>query len=297
MNIVQNRKKYFLLSAIMILSGIIFMIFNSASGNGAFNYDVEFSGGTSMLIDIGTEFENYEIASLIRENSDQTNPQIQRIVGTTQVSIKMRSVDDETRIAITDAFKQKYGIKDSDFSIDYFSPTIGTEMQISAFVAVLCACFFMLIYITVRFRGFKTGASTVLALIHDALVVLAAFAILRIPLNYAFIASILTVLGYSINSSIFVFDRIRENRKILKDADEEILINASINQSVVRAINTSVSTLLVIICLFLFGVNSIRDFALPIIIGIICGTYSSIFLAGSFLYILSSKNSTNANQN
>ena len=289
MNIIQNRKKYFLFSALIIITGFVFMIVNASAGRGIFNFDVEFSGGTSMLIDVGTAFENYEIESIVRENSDQTSPQIQRILGTTQVSIKMTVVDDDTRIALAEAFKERYGIKDEDISIDYFSPTIGEEMQAAAALALISACAFMLVYITIRFSNFRTGASTILGLLHDALVVLAAYAIFRIPLNYTFIVVILTVIGYSINSTIFVFDRVRENIKNLKDVSMEILINTSVQQSVTRAINTSFSTLLVVVSLYIFGVSAIKDFALPILIGIVCGTYSSLFLAGSFLYVLSGK--------
>lgn len=294
MNIVQNRNKYALLSLSIIIIGLGFMVFNAVNGKGMFNYDVEFSGGTSMLIDIGGEFQNTEIEDIVIQNSTETSPQIQRILGTTQVTIKIKSLDEDTRETIKGAFKEKYSIKDEDISIDYFSPTISSEMKSDAILALLVTCIGMLIYITFRFKDFKIGASAVMTLLHDSLIVVSVYAILRIPLNYSFIAVMLTILGYSINATIVIFDRIRENRRILQTDDKVTLINTSVKQSITRSINTSFSTLLTIVFLYILGVNSIKEFSLPIIIGIIFGTYSSVFLSGSFWYVISNRNSVSS---
>ena len=145
----------------------------------------------------------------------------------------------------------------------------------------------MLIYITARFKDVKMGASTVMTLLHDAFMTLAIFAILRIPLNYAFIAVLLTIMGYSINATIVIFDRLRENKSRMGRVDNTTLVNVSISQTLRRSVLTSATTLLMVISLYVMGVPSIRDFALPIAIGLIFGTYSSVFLSGSFWYMLS----------
>ena len=161
-------------------------------------------------------------------------------------------------------------------------------MQEKAFLAVAVSCIAMLIYVSLRFRDFKIGASCIIALLHDALIVLACYAIFRIPLNNSFIAAILTVLGYSINASIVIFDRLRENKRRLGSRDSENVMNISIKQSMRRSLYTSLTTFFTILALYIFGVQSVKEFALPIVVGIICGTYSSVFLAGSLWYIFDS---------
>ncbi len=289
MKIVKHRKIYFLISAIVIAVGIAFSIFYSSAGLGIFNFDVEFSGGTSINIDIGQEFNNDDISSIINETTGQASPQIQKIIGTNEVNIKILSVDQETRIKLINALKEKYQFNEEAVYIEDVSPTISAEMQSTAILAVVVSCIAILFYTSFRFRDFKTGGSAILALLHDALVVLAAYAILRIPLNNAFIAAVLTVLGYSINATIVIFDRVRENRRHSHKFSQEQLIDTSVNQTLRRSIFTSLTTLLAVVSLYIFGVASIKDFTLPIIIGIICGTYSSVFLAGSIWYVLSKK--------
>lgn len=288
MKIIANRKKTMLLSLMVILVGAAFIIVNAVNGRGAFNYDVEFSGGTSMQIDIGQEFDNGDIIQIITDTTGQASPQVQRILGTTQVAIKILSVDQETRVALMDAISEKYGLDDTSFlSTADVSATISSEMQKTAVMAIAMACAAMLIYVSLRFRDLKTGGSAILALVHDVLIVVAFYGILRIPLNYSFIAVVLTILGYSINATIIVFDRMRENKRLNSRQSYEELIDKSINQTLRRSIFTSLTTLLTITCVYILGVPSIKTFSLPIIIGIVAGTYSSVFLAGSFWYILS----------
>ncbi len=288
MKIIENRKKFFIISAAIILIGIGFMIANYASGKDGFNFDVEFSGGTAIQLNLGTDFNNSDIAAIISETTGLTSSQIQRIVGTNEVNIKIKNVDQDSRIKLISALEEKYG-QGILLGMEDVSPTVSTEMQRSAILAFTLACAAILIYITIRFKDFKAGTSAIIALVHDALIVLAAYAILRIPVNTAFIAAILTVLGYSINATIVVFDRVRENKRLLRKEGNAAIIDVSVSQTLRRSVYTSLTTLLTITCLYVLGVTSIKDFTLPIIIGIVCGTYSSVCLAGSFWFVLTEK--------
>lgn len=285
MNIVQNRKKIFILSLLLIAAGIVAMVVNGSQGKGILNFDIEFTGGTSLQLDIGQDFQNEDIVKCIQEVTGQSSPQVQRIVNTNNVSIRLQSIDGEKRTELLDALKEKYGITDENIAnVSDISGTISSEMQRSAFLAVFVACLAMLVYITIRFHDFHTGASAIIALLHDCFIVIAFYAIFRIPVNTSFIAAILTVLGYSINATIVIFDRIRENKGKYKRGEQDKLINSSISQTLGRSINTSITTLLTIGLIYILGVSSIQEFALPLIIGILGGAYSSIFLSGSIWY-------------
>ncbi|OUQ58766.1 protein translocase subunit SecF [Tyzzerella sp. An114] len=289
MDIIKNRKKFFAVSLIIICIGIVTMIINSVSGKGALNYDVEFTGGTSMDIDIGGDFRNSDISDIIKDVTGQSAPQVQRVTGTNEVSIKMQSIDSETRTALIEALNQKY----TDMEVHDVSDVGGTisgEMQRAALLAILVSCGAMLVYISIRFKDFRAGASAIFALVHDVLVVLAFYAVLRIPVNNSFIAAILTVLGYSINATIVIFDRIRENKSNFRVNETADKINKSVIQTLARSVNTSLTTLFTIGTIYILGVQSIKEFALPLIIGIISGAYSSIFLAGAVWYMLIPKN-------
>lgn len=287
MNIVQNRKKFFALSIVVILAGIIAMVINASAGKGIFNFDIEFTGGTSMDINIGKEFNNNDIEAIIAEKTGQKAPQIQNVVGTNEVTIKMQSIDGATRTAIIDALKEKYAITDEDvLNVADVSATISGEMQKTAVLAVFVSCIAMLIYISIRFRDVRAGASAIVALLHDVFIVIAFYAIIRIPVNNSFIAALLTILGYSINATIVIFDRIRENKTKFRKNQTVEKINKSINQTLARSINTSLTTLFTIGAIYLLGVQSVKEFALPLVIGIISGAYSSVFLSGSVWYML-----------
>ena len=289
MLIVQNKNKFFCLSIITILFGLGIMFYNYYNGNGLFNYDVEFSGGTAIQIDIGKNFANSDIEKITKDITKQSAPQIQRVLNTDQVMIKIKSVDKKTRDALIKNLAQKYGFNSKkSVAISDISPTISSEMRKSAIVSIVLACLTILIYISIRFQNIKTGASAVIALLHDALITILAYAVLRIPLNYSFIAVVLTILGYSINATIVIFDRIRENRAYL-NKDKANLVNASVSQTMRRSLFTSLTTLFSIICLYITGVPSIKDFALPIIIGIVCGTYSSICIATSVWFVMNNR--------
>lgn len=291
MKVIANRKKYFATSLAVAIIGIAFMIFNTTAGNGFLNFDVEFTGGTSMQFDIGQPFNNDDIAAIITEKTGQTSPQIQKILGKDQVSVKMKSVNEATRTEIIAAIAEKYNRTPDEIKLDIsdVSATVSKEMGQAAVLAVVVACVAMLIYVSIRFRNITTGGSAILALVHDTIIVLCAYSILRIPINYSFIAAILTVLGYSINATIVIFDRMRENAKTTKNIDNAELVDRSVSQTLTRSIYTSLTTLFTISALYIVGVQSVKEFALPIIIGIIAGTYSSVFLSGSMWYTFNTK--------
>lgn len=201
--------------------------------------------------------------------------------------IKTNELDAKQASDVKQALADKLGaIK--VISEDKVSATVGSELLGSSLQALLIAAVLMLIYISFRFE-LLSGLSAVLALIHDVLVMLSMYAIFRLPVNTSFIAAMLTIIGYSINATIVIFDRVRENTKYLKKETFSNIVNTSIWQSMGRSVNTSVTTLITIVMVYILGVTSVREFALPIIIGIVCGTYSSIFLAGSFWCLLRGK--------
>ncbi len=287
MNIVKNRFIYIGISAVIILLGIASMIFNAVQGKGAFNYDIQFTGGTSIQVDLGKAVTDDELSALVKDTMGEAPAQLQALEGNKKL-IKTKSLDMETRNAVQKAIMDKYGVEEGSFTIQDVSGTISGEMKRNAILSVVVACICMLIYVSIRFKDFNTGASAVLALCHDALVVLGSYALFRIPLNNNFIAAILTVLGYSINATIVIFDRVRENRKSLGRNNFEPLINLSVKQTLTRSLFTSLTTFFTVASLYVFGVDSIKQFALPISVGVICGTYSSIFIAGNIWYMLSS---------
>ncbi len=286
MNVIKNRYIYIAISVIIIAIGFGFMFYNNSQGKGLFNYDIQFTGGTSIEISLnGKQVNNDDINNILKETINIDNAQIQVVGSGESVIIKTRLLSQEERKALTDAISKKYGLTDSDYSIRDISATISNEMKKTSFLAILVSCIAMLLYVSFRFKNLKTGASAIIALLHDSLIVISFYAIFRIPLNDAFIAAILTVLGYSINATIVIFDRIRENKGRAGKIDEN-LINKGINQSLRRSIFTSLTTFFTIISLYIFGVESVKIFALPIAIGIICGTYSSILIAGPIWYML-----------
>lgn len=287
MNIIKYRKVYIAISIIIIAIGIGFMIYNKSAQKGFFNYDVQFVGGTSIQADIGQNFENKDILKIFQETTGVSNPQIQKIGTDNSVIIKTKSLNQEQKNKFINAICEKYKIDKNMISIEEISATISSEMKKSAFLSVFIACLCILLYTTLRFKDFKIGTSAIIALIHDALIVLSFYSIFRIPLNNSFIAAILTILGYSINASIVIFDRVRENKRKNPSCFNDELINKSVKQTLKRSIFTSLTTFFTVICLYLFGVQAVKNFALPIVIGIIAGTYSSVFISGSVWFSLS----------
>jgi SecD/SecF fusion protein len=184
---------------------------------------------------------------------------------------------------------ETFGVDESTIESESISSTISSEMRSDAIVAVIVACICMLIYIAIRFRDIRFASSAIIALVHDVLVVLTAYALIRISVGNTFIACMLTIVGYSVNDTIVIFDRIRENMHGLKTQTPEALAEVadrSLTQTLSRSINTSITTFIMVLLLFILGVSSIREFALPLMVGLICGSYSSIFIATELWYVM-----------
>lgn len=285
MKIIENRRKFFLLSLLVIALGLGAMGYHAKQGEGIFHWDVEFTGGTTMEIDLGSTYETEALEEVIFAVTGQTSPQIQQVLGTDAIELKLQSIDSEAREALMEAIQAAYP-KAELIEANDISGTVSREMQKNAIRATLIACAAMLIYISIRFRDLRAGGSAILALLHDVLVVLAAYAILRIPVNQSFIAVLLTILGYSVNATIVIFDRVRENKGDFARGQMAACINRSIGQSLKRTINTTLTTLFTVGAIYFLGVSSIKEFALPMMIGMIAGAYSSICISGSLWYLL-----------
>ncbi len=282
-DVIKNMRVFMGASIAVIMVGIFSSVFMGL------NTGIDFTGGTLIQIDLGKEVPVDEIRE-ISDTLDTDATIVHAGENKEQVIIRtVKSMENEERIEFFNLFKQKYNLSDEDLlNQQKFAPAIGGETVYKAFVSVIIATIGMLIYITLRFE-FKFGIAAIIALIHDVLIGLAVFAVLRVPVNSSFIAAMLTIVGYSINDTIVVFDRIRENMSTAKRGAYKEVINDSISQTVRRSLYTSITTLLAIVSLYIFGVESIKEFALPLIIGVIAGTYSSIFIASPVWYLLSTK--------
>lgn len=283
MKIIEYRKLWITISVVIILIGSIFMMLNGL------NLGIDFAGGTIINIDLHQTFEVSEIreiTDIFDEGADVTysGDDKEQVIIQTQ-----ESFTEEQRQEIFSDFKEKYDLNEKDLlSIDQVDPVIGDELKNQVLIAVLIAVIAMLIYITFRFE-LSFAISAIIALAHDMLIVLAFYAMMGIQVNAPFIAAMLTILGYSINDTIVIFDRIRENRKKFKKNDYVTLINTSVSQSLARSINTSLTTLITITALYILGVEAIRNFALPLIVGFLSGTYSSIFIASPVWYLIKTR--------
>ena len=277
LKIVEHAKLYWAVSIIIILLGAVFLIVN-----GGFAEDIDFAGGLSMTVDMGEQVEGLdlkEISSLVKEVAPNVGEPIIQRSDANQIVIQTISVENDVRDAIQNKILEKYSLEPSAIlSADNVSATVGGELKSQALQATAIAALFMLLYITIRFE-FKTGVAAIVALIHDCAIMLSFYAIFRVPINTTFIAAILTIIGYSINNSIVVFDRIRENYKKNKRAPFNETVNNSVKQTLTRSINTTITTLLPVLMLLIFGVSSIRTFTIPLIVGLLAGTYSSVLLA------------------
>ena len=273
--IVERSKIFFSISGIIILLGIIMFCVH-----GGFAEDVDFAGGMSMYIDMGKEVDLKEVTAAVKEAApDIANPIVQRSDGF-QVVIQTTPVETDVKDKIQSTLLEKFELPaEAVLQVDNVSATVGNELKTQALTATLIAAILMLLYITIRFE-FKTGVSAIVALLHDVLIMLSFYAIFQVPINTTFIAAILTIIGYSINNTIVVFDRVRENVKRSRRSPFNETIDNSIKQTLVRSVNTTITTLLPVVMLFIFGVQSIRQFTIPLIVGLLAGTYSSILLAG-----------------
>ena len=290
----SKRYFFFGLSVAVIVLGFVVMGINKAQIGMPLNYSLDFVGGTSTTMtlndDMSIEEIDVQIVPLIEDITGDGNVQVTKVAGSNQVIIKTRALNVDERERFADTMATNFGVDESSITAETISATISSEMQSDAIKAIIVATILMLLYIWFRFKDIRFGASSVIALIHDVLVVLAFYAVVRISVGNTFIACMLTIVGYSINATIVIFDRIRENLRDKKDREGlEDLVNRSISQTLSRSIFTSLTTFFMVAALEVFGVSSIREFALPLMAGIICGTYSSICLTGAMWYVFRTK--------
>ena len=269
---------------------------HSAQGNGALAYSLDFKGGTSMNVKFDKDYSideiDKEIVPVVEKVTGDHNIQTQKVSGTKQVVIKTVTLSLSEREKVNKALEDNFGVKESDITAENISSTISNEMQRDAFISVVISAICMLIYIAIRFKDVKFGSSAIIALINDVLVVFAAYSVGRLSVGGTFIACMLTIIGYSINSTIVIFDRIRENLKLqtIRTRDDiKALVNQSISSTLVRTINTSLTTFVMVLALFICGVSSLREFALALMVGVIGGAFSSVFLTGPLWYMMKTR--------
>ncbi|AOZ96841.1 protein translocase subunit SecD [Butyrivibrio hungatei] len=294
-NFVSKRKIFYAISALIIVVGIATMGINSAKGIGAFNYSLDFIGGTSSTVTFDKDYTREEIENTIvpdiKKAAEVSEVQFNEVAGTNQVVFKTTTLNIAQREAVEKMFENNYGVTAENIAAETISSTISGEMRGAAVKALIVALVLMLIYIWVRFKDIKFGAAAIIALAHDALVVITAYALIRyLSVGSTFIAVVLTIIGYSINDTIVTFDRIRENLHDATNRRETAdLVNRSVSQTITRSLFTSATTFFTVLALFIFGVADIKAFALPLMVGVICGTYSSIFIASPIWYDLKTK--------
>ena len=291
---VQKRKWYFIVSAVLVITGFAAMGIQSAKGNGALNYSLEFKGGTATNVTFDKDYSikeiDAEIVPVIEKVTGDKNVQTQKIKGTNQVVIKTQVLDLDHREALNQALVENFKVDESLITYNNISSTVSSEMRTDAIIAVVIATICMLLYIWLRFKDFRFAGSAIIALIHDVLVVLMFYAVARVSVGNTFIACMLTIVGYSINATIVIFDRIREELKTARRKDElEDIVNRSITYTLTRSIYTSFTTFVMVAILYVMGVSSIKEFAAPLMVGIICGAYSSVCITGSLWYGMKKK--------
>lgn len=293
-NFVGKRKVFFAISLILVLCAPVFMLIHHQTEGKALNYSLEFSGGTSTNVtfneDMSIKQIDSEVTPLVEKVTGDKNVQPTKVVGTNQVIIKTHALSLEERENLNKALVKEFGVDENLISAENISATVSKEMRQDAIVAVLVATICMLLYIWFRFKDIRFASSAVLALLHDVLVVLAFYAIVRISVGNTFIACMLTIVGYSINATIVIFDRIRENLHGSKRIENlEEVVNASITQTLTRSIYTSLTTFIMVAVLYVMGVSSIREFAAPLMAGILCGGYSSVCITGALWLVMKRK--------
>ncbi|WP_026662760.1 protein translocase subunit SecDF [Butyrivibrio proteoclasticus] len=291
---VGKRKVFYGVSCAIVIAGFIAMGVNAGQGKGAFNYSLDFVGGTSTTVTFSEAKELADLEKTVAEDIKKAaginQIQIQTVTGTNQVIFKTSTLDVKQREAVEDVLVNNYEVSADNIAAETISSVISSEMRVDAIIALLVSLVCMLIYIWIRFKDIKFGAAAIIALAHDALIVIVSYAFTRYAVGNTFIAVVLTIIGYSINDTIVTFDRIRENLANATSKKEYAdLVNGSVAQTVTRSLFTSATTFFTVCALYAFGVADIKAFALPLMVGVICGTYSSIFIASPMWYDLKTK--------
>ncbi len=290
----SKKVLFFGVSVAIVVIGFVSMGFNKVSTGDILNFGLDFKGGTATNITFNEDLSIEEIDSLVVPMIEDVigggGVVPQKVEGTKEVIIKTRTLELEEREEMNQVLETEFDVDVSKITAETISSTISGEMKSDAIVAVLVSTACMLIYVWFRFKDVRFGASSVICLVHDVLVVLAFYSLAKVSVSSTFIACMLTIVGYSINATIVIFDRIRENMaEMTRKDDLKDVVNKSINQSLSRSAFTSLTTFIMVAVLYVLGVTSIREFALPLMVGIVCGTYSSVCIAGVLWYILRCK--------
>lgn len=291
----KHRWIYIAISIIVIVAGLISFFVSGL------NVDIDFKGGTSIVFNTKSDSATKEeIEQIVKDNVDikgsvVVQPSMEK---PTEYTIKLQSLTTEESDKLVNALIEKYVPDEenyNDYSISSFTAAYGRQLAGEAILALIVAILLMLIYITLRFE-FLQGISAVIGLIHDSLVMLAVYSLFMVPVNSSFIAVILTILGYSINNTIVVFDRVRENRKYARKETTAEIVDKSLNGTLMRSVNTTITTLIMVVCLYIFGGTSIKEFSFPLIIGLVGGAYSSLFIVAPVWAMMKGTGSEKKNQ-
>ncbi|MBS5215060.1 MAG: protein translocase subunit SecD [Clostridiales bacterium] len=293
-NFLGKKNIFFAVSLLLIVCAPVFMAINAGTTGEALNYSLEFKGGTSTNVvfneDLSIAQLDAEVKPVVEKITKDANIQLTKVANSNEVNIKTRELNLDEREALNKALVENFGVDDAKISAENISSTVSSEMRSDAIIAVVIATLCMLVYIWFRFKDVRFAASAVLALIHDVLVVLAFYAVAKISVGNTFIACMLTIVGYSINATIVIFDRIRENLGESRNKEKIAeIVNLSITQTLTRSIYTSFTTFIMVAVLFVMGVSAIREFALPLMVGIVCGAYSSVCITGALWYVMKTK--------
>lgn len=298
-NFLGKKNLCFIISIAVVVAGWAGMALNKGQTGHALNYGMDFTGGTSTNVtfneDLSLEDISTKVVPVVSEITGDADVQTQKVAGTNEVIIKTKTLDVDQRQQLEDALVENFGIEAEKITAESISGAISAEMKQDAFAAVVIATILMLLYIWFRFKDIRFAASAILALVHDVLVVITFYAIAKWSVGSTFIACMLTIVGYSINATIVIFDRIRENMAEKNRLPLEEIVNMSITQTFTRSINTSLTTFIMVFVLYLMGVSSIREFALPLMVGIVCGTYSSVCVTGALWYVMTVAKNKKAN--
>ena len=289
-NFVGKWHVTFAIALVVLLSGPVAMGINSAAGNGILNLSMDFRGGTSTSVTFNEDLSiaqlDADVKPLFQNVTGDAEIQTQKVAGTNDVYIKTRVLSLDEREQVSKALQNAYGIEEKAITFETISSTVSNEMRTDAVIAVIVAAICILIYIWFRFKDIRFAGSAVIALMHDVLVVFACYAIMRISVGNTFIACMLTIVGYSINATIVIFDRIRENLAGMKNAALEDVVNTSITETLTRSIYTSFTTFVMVAVLYILGVATIKEFSLPLMVGVIAGGYSSVCITGVLWYLM-----------
>ena len=290
---VGKSKMFYGLSLAVIILGFVLMGVSKANTGDILNYGLDFKGGTSTNVTFNEDLTLDEISAsvvpVVVEATGDMSPQVQKVAGTNEVLIRTTSLDTEGRLKLNQALVDAFQVDQELITAENISGSVSAEMKRDAVVAVIMATILMLLYIWFRFKNIYFASSAVLALVHDVLVTLTFYALCRWSVGSTFIACMLTIVGYSINATIVIFDRIREDMKLYANRDRAEIVNLAITETLTRSLFTSLTTFVMVFCLFIFGVSSIREFALPLMVGIIAGGYSSVCVTGPMWNLMNGK--------